>query len=305
MVADATVGGATSTAVDNLICWSPNGSSFRIFTQDLEPVNGTHEAIDLRFVAIPYAPVSTLPQVTLAAADASAGEHGADQALLFTITRSGDPAAALAVPLIASGTATAGADYSGFVSSVTIPAGSTSTTLPLTVLSDNLAEGDESVILSLGSSVEFTPGTPASAQATIADQPAQSWYASNIPDPAKRGPADDADNDGVPNLIEYFTGTQPADGGSRAPFTAQVTGGSVVFRFNRALNAPDVTGVVEWSRNLQQWYRSGQSDGVLSLNITEGTSSAPSDNPQVIDATATTTAGPLPEGLFFRLNVTH
>lgn len=305
VVADASLGGATDAAVDNLICWSPNGSSFRIFTQDLEPVNGTHEPIDLRFVAIPYAPVSTLPQVTLTATDASAGEHGADQALLFTLTRTGETTAPLLVPVTAGGAATAGSDYSGFQSSVTIPAGSATATLALTVLADELAEGDEILALSLGSSAEFAPGTPASAQATIADQPAQGWYASNIPDPAKRGPEDDADNDGVPNLLEYFTGTQPADSSSSAPVQAQVTSGQVVFRYPRALNLSDVTGVVEWSRNLTDWHRTGESDGTLTLNITESTTSAPTDDPQIIDATATTSAGPLPEGLFFRLKVTH
>lgn len=305
VVGDSTVGASTSTAVDNLVSWAPSGNSFHIFTQDLEGVTGDHEPIDVRFVAIPYAPVVALPQVTVAATDASAGEHGADLALLFTFTRTGDTGAALTIPLTASGSATAGSDYSGFQNSVTIPVGSASTTLALTVLADSVAEGSETVIISLGSGAEFTPGTPASAQASIADQPSQDWYVNHIPNPTKRGPADDADNDGVPNLIEYFTGTQPAEGGSKAPFTAQPSGGSVVFRYHRGLNISGATGVVEWSRNLMQWHRSGQSDGSLILNITEGTASAPTDNPQVSDATATPAAGPLPEGLFFRLNVTN
>ncbi|MFZ4767875.1 MAG: beta strand repeat-containing protein, partial [Roseimicrobium sp.] len=53
VVGDSSNGESTSTAVDNLISWSASGNSFKIFTQDLEGVNGTHEAIDLRFVAIP------------------------------------------------------------------------------------------------------------------------------------------------------------------------------------------------------------------------------------------------------------
>lgn len=57
LVGDATNGGANSISVDNLISWSVSGNSFRIFTQDLPELNGTFEAIPLRFVAIPFAPI--------------------------------------------------------------------------------------------------------------------------------------------------------------------------------------------------------------------------------------------------------
>ncbi len=54
IVGDSTTGGASSTAVDNLISWSANGNSFRIYTQDLPELNGSFEAIPVRFVAIPF-----------------------------------------------------------------------------------------------------------------------------------------------------------------------------------------------------------------------------------------------------------
>jgi len=66
VVADATSGGINSAAIDNLVSWSATGNSFRVFTQDLPEINGTFQAIGLRFVAIPYAPLAA-PSVTLTA----------------------------------------------------------------------------------------------------------------------------------------------------------------------------------------------------------------------------------------------
>ena len=54
IVGDSTTGGSSSIAVDNLIAWSASGNKFRIFTQDLPELNGTFEAIPVRFVAIPF-----------------------------------------------------------------------------------------------------------------------------------------------------------------------------------------------------------------------------------------------------------
>ncbi|MCX6867594.1 MAG: Ig-like domain-containing protein, partial [Verrucomicrobia bacterium] len=114
----------------------------------------------------------TLPTVTIAATRASAGEYGTGRTLEFTVSRTGPTTSALVVPLVAGGTATAGTDYSGSVSSVTIPAGSAAVAVTLTVLPDNLVEGTETATVSLGTSAEFTAGSPASANAAIADSPA-------------------------------------------------------------------------------------------------------------------------------------
>ncbi|MEY4489701.1 MAG: hypothetical protein RIQ79_2209, partial [Verrucomicrobiota bacterium] len=257
--------------------------------------------IAVRIVAV-AAPV--LPTVTLTATDASAGEFGADQALAFTVTRTGSTTAALSVPLTASGTATSGSDYSGFASSVTIPAGQASATLALTALPDTLAEGPETVILTLGASPDFTSGSPASASATITDAPRQNLFFALIADPAKRAPTDDADGDALPNLLEYFMGSDPANGAAGAALVIpSATPDTFTVRFPRALSRPDAIGTLQWSSDLVTWRTSGQSDGTRTVTFSEAVVSAPGADPETVESTATITGSPATPGVFVRLSV--
>jgi hypothetical protein len=232
-----------------------------------------------------------LPEVTIAATDASAGESGADQQLRFTLTRTGSTASPLSVPLVPSGSASSGADYSGFASPVTIPAGQASSDLTLTVLADVEAEGSEGVTLSLGSDPAFTAGTPASASASIADKPAQAYYVAVIADPAQRGSADDPDGDSVPNLIEYFQGSDPASASRGGLHVAAGDMNGFTVSFPRALNRPDVIGSLQWSTDLSTWFASGQSDGTRTVTFSETVTSAPGADPETVEADATITGG--------------
>ncbi len=250
---------------------------------------------------------ASLPVVTIAVTDASAGESGADQQLQFTLTRTGATTSALVVPLTASGSASDGVDYSGFSSSVTISAGQASASLPLTVLADDDAEGAESVTLTLGASASFTAGSPASATASIADKPSQAYYVAAIADPAKRGPTDDPDGDGTPNLLEYFAGSDPASGSNGSTLSvpaASAAANTFKVRFPRALSRVDVTGSLQWSSDLSTWRSGGQSDGVRTVTFSEAVVSAPGADPETVEVTATISgAGGDTSRVFVRLSV--
>ena len=106
--------------------------------------------------------------VSIAATDASAAETGPDPGT-FTITRAGSTAAALAVSLSMSGTATNGTDYQTIPSSVTIPAGAASTTVTVTPIDDAVVDPGETVIATLQPSAGYEIGTSGSATVTITD----------------------------------------------------------------------------------------------------------------------------------------
>jgi len=257
-------------------------------------------SVGVRVVAAAVA----LPVVTIAATDASAGESGADRQLRFTVTRTGSTAAPLGVPLLASGSATAGVDYSGFASPVTIPAGQAGADLTLAVLADDQAEGAETVTLTLGSDPAFTAGSPASAGASIADKPSQAYYVVAIADPARRGATDDPDGDSLPNLLEYFTGSHPASATSASPLaiaSADLASRTFTVRFPRALNRPDVAGGLQWSADLATWRAGGESDGIRTVAFSQAVVSAPGADPETVEATATVTGDS--SRIFVRLRV--
>jgi trimeric autotransporter adhesin len=105
--------------------------------------------------------------VTVAASDANASEAGPDPGV-FTITRTGSTAAALAVSFTLGGTATNGTDYTSVGGNATIAAGQASATVPITPLADALTEGNETVVLTLAAG-SYTVGQPNTATVTIAD----------------------------------------------------------------------------------------------------------------------------------------
>ncbi len=70
---------------------------------------------------------------------------------MFTITIDKELSTALTINLVTSGTATNGTDMNAMATSVTIPAGDTDATAAIPVTSDAIAEGTETVTLTLGS----------------------------------------------------------------------------------------------------------------------------------------------------------
>ncbi len=282
-------GGAVSLVSGRYARFTPSGSANALGQFTFTVTDSAGDTMT-RTVNVRVTAAVALPVLTLAATDAAAGEYGADQQLAFTLTRSGDTSAALTVPLSASGSATVGLDYSGFSASVTLPAGQSALVLPLTVLADALAEGEETVTLTLGAGSGFTLGSPASATASIADKPSQAYFFAAITDPAQRGPVDDPDGDSLPNLLEYFQGSDPAvasGGGALAIPAGSVSADSFKVRFSRALNHPDASGSLQWSSDLATWRAGGESDGVRSVTFTETVVSAPGADPQTVETTAT------------------
>jgi hypothetical protein len=110
-----------------------------------------------------------VPTINVEATDPVAGEIGPD-AGVFTIMRSGFPAAELVVNYTMSGSATNGSDYVQLSGAITIPAGSNTGTIILTpILDATHAEGVEIATLTLSTSSNFTVGPQSSASIEIDD----------------------------------------------------------------------------------------------------------------------------------------
>jgi hypothetical protein len=93
----------------------------------------------------------------------------------FTINIAGDkvPVADITVTYTISGTATGGSDYTALAGTAVIPAGSSSVTVPVSVVDDDLVEPAETVIMTLtgasSSGVTINIGTANNATVNIAD----------------------------------------------------------------------------------------------------------------------------------------
>ncbi len=140
-------------------------SDWEEMTLGLDP-NNAHTfgaQADLDFVAAKLNTPNVL-SITAAGTVVSEGDSGSS----FTITRSGS-LHRLSIPLIVSGSATSGTDYTALPATVTMPFGVNSVTIPFNSLPDAVVESTESVIVSIGSAAGFTSINPATATILITD----------------------------------------------------------------------------------------------------------------------------------------
>ena len=113
--------------------------------------------------------LETIPQVNLAAWDRRAAEAAADPAS-FIVTRDGVYDFATRVYVTRAGTATAGMDYSGIAGGyIDIPAGESFVLVQITPMDDAMAEGEETVQLTLQSRAHYVAGNHTGGTVTIGD----------------------------------------------------------------------------------------------------------------------------------------
>jgi len=219
----------------------------------------------------------TLPAVMLRVNADRAAEPLSTAALprssVITISRTGSVTSELTVALNITGTATNGVDYQSLPASVIVPVGASAVAVALIPLSDAAAEGDETVKLSVASNAAYTVASPGAATVTIVDRPFDEWRRANF-SPAQLAnnsiSADlaDPDGDGLGNLLENLTSSNPLQGtgGSQGTLgTVQIVGKTyLTLTLNRVVSK-DLICVPEVSGNLVDW--DGLPD-VVSLTVT-------------------------------------
>ena len=101
-------------------------------------------------------------------------------------------------------TLTNGTDYTSLNGTATIAAGQTFVDVPLNVIDDTLIESNETAILTVSSSSNYTVGATNTATVTIADNDLADWFDLNIQDLGLRSTARLAASDNVINRNEMI-----------------------------------------------------------------------------------------------------
>jgi hypothetical protein len=206
--------------------------------------------------------------VTIAATIPTAKEQGPVSGL-FTITRA-DAAttAALTVNLSISGTATPGSDYTAIPATVTIPAGASSTTVAVLPVTDAIAEGPETAILTAASGTGYYVSSPSSGTVTIEDLPADNWrfakFGAAANTPSISGDDADPDRDGITNLMEFALNANPQASDSALLPAVSKSGGTLSLTYRKNVAATDVTYTVLQSDDVAGWTPATVTEQILS-----------------------------------------
>jgi hypothetical protein len=200
--------------------------------------------------------------VTVQTTATPAAEFGAVPAT-FTITREGPTNVVLNVFFSLSGTASNGVDYSAVAGLATIQVGASNVPVTIAPILDALAEGDETVMITLITNSAYVLGSASNASLTISDRPYDAWRfarfnAGELGDPIISGDQGDPDNDRLKNLLEYAFHLDPKTWNPGAGFSGSIQDVGLEGRLFQIaytrLKAPrDIDYTLEVSTDLSTW----------------------------------------------------
>jgi hypothetical protein len=195
------------------------------------------------------------PAVTIVATGSSAAEDGPVPGV-FTITRTGGTGIGLPVSFTIGGTAVNGSDYQTIAMPVTIASGSSSATVVITPIPNDIAEANPTATLTLASSTLYNLGVAISDSVTIQVKPANAWrYASfgalaNTPQAADTA---DWSGFGIANLMAFALNINPSNPNPGLLPSAAVQSSHLTLTYLPNPAATDVTYSVQASTDLINW----------------------------------------------------
>lgn len=156
---------------------------------------------------------------------------------------------------------------------VILPAGQSEVRFPLVVRSDELVEGDESLILTIPGDVPtYAAGDDASETIVIKDRiNLNTWLAGFFPEAVD--PAGDSDGDGMSELAEYLLGTDPTDPSSSKRLSIVRSGEGFLVPLGELPERDDAGIGIEFSSDLKTWVEGAfdaREDGLLIESTTGG-----------------------------------
>lgn len=205
--------------------------------------------------------------IQVEATDASFSEYGDDDTATLTFARSGATNFAEDISYTTSGSALPELDFTpALPGTVSFAAGETAKEITLTGLRDSLAEGPETLGLTLaetrvpvaggtGLRPRYRVGSNTTATVTLLDAPAQQWWFESF-GPAEIASSDwqlDTDSDGLNRLEELaFGSTEGVDDRARLPTFAR-TSSEISLRYFRNQAIPGLLYHPERSTDLLLW----------------------------------------------------
>ncbi len=228
---------------------------------------------------------------------------------LFYVTRTGDFSAPVTVSYSVSGSATEGTDFASLAGSITIAAETGNEPLPVEPLADLLAEGDETVVVTLTASPAYTIGPDSSATVTIVDIPFDAWRAARFtPSQASADEASgftlDFDNDRLTTLLEYGFFAEPflnglANRPSLEVATDTMTGESRgELTYTRRKDSLELIYAAEVSTGLKTWTPAGPGE-VAEVSVVDN-----GDGSETVTLRDVNPLGALPKR-FLRITITR
>lgn len=200
---------------------------------------------------------------------------------VFEITRTGNTAVALTVPFSVTGTATSGDDFDALLgSTLEIPVNASAVYLEIFPLTDDLAEGPETVTLTLTPDATYALGTPA-ATVTILDTPFDQFRVDHftplqLTDPSISGADGDAEGDGIKVILEYaFDGELFTSDPENLPLVGLVSDGVtdhqyLAIGYIRRKDDLELSYQVQISEGLTGWTDATDSEMVLHSRTDNG-----------------------------------
>jgi len=175
------------------------------------------------------------------------------------VSCSGNLSQSVRAHLSFGGTAVNGSDFESLATSITIPAGVSSTNVNLVPRTNALPVGDQTVVVSLAANPVYSIGPLASATITIGDLPINNWrlqfFGANATNSAIAGDTANPSGDAVPNLVKYALGLDPTHVSTRPLLPAWLeAGGYFAFSYTRPDPPPvDVLYQMEASPTARPW----------------------------------------------------
>ena len=154
----------TVTGVDDTV--DDGDTPYQVILGPVSSSDGVYSAITPDNVSLVN--INDERTVSILATDASGSETDSETAT-FTVALNASLSTPLTVNYNASGTANSDDDYTALSGSITIPAFSTSASIDVTPINDDIAESSETVILSLIPGSQYIIGSPSTATVTLID----------------------------------------------------------------------------------------------------------------------------------------